>query len=72
MDYIKSEDELLQSIIDTDGDCIKASQCPRCPFAKECVVQAIEVARLLPKETRVRLAYEKLFNKLMENELDNE
>lgn len=70
MDCIKSEEELLQAIIDKDGDCVNPSLCLACPFANICIDRAITRARLLPKETRVRLAYEKLFNKLMENELE--
>lgn len=70
MDCIKSEDDILQGIIDTDGDCVRAEWCLKCPFANKCVFKAISLARLLPKQTRVRLAYEKLFNKLMEDELE--
>lgn len=71
MDYIKSEDELLQGIINKEGDCVDASWCLSCPFADKCVSKAITSARrLLPKEERVRLAYEKLFNKLLEKEIE--
>jgi len=71
MDYIKTEHEILQSIIDTDGNCINASLCLKCPFSSKCIDRAITKARrLLPRETRVRLAYEKLFNELMESELN--
>lgn len=70
MDCIKSEEELLQAIIEKDGDCVHPSLCLICPFANLCVDRAIRRARLLPKETRVRLAYEKLFNKLMDAELE--
>ena len=70
MDIIKTEEEVLQTIIDKDGDCIDVTLCNLCPFVTKCVNTAIRKARLLPKETRVRLAYEKLFNKLMESELE--
>jgi len=71
MDEIfKSENELLQGIIDKDGDCISAAWCVMCPFSDICVLQAISKAYLLPKEERVRKAYDRLFNDLMENELD--
>ena len=73
MDYIKTEHEILQSIIDTDGNCVNASLCLKCPFASKCIDRAItKVRRLLPRKTRVRLAYEKLFNELMENELNEQ
>jgi hypothetical protein len=71
MDCIKSEDELLQGIIDKQGDCISPTWCGNCPFIDNCLVRAITYGKLLPKEVRVRMAYEKLFNKLMENELGN-
>lgn len=72
MEFIKSEDELLQYIINIDGNCVCTSTCRYCPFIDKCITIAITKERkLLPKETRVRLAYEKLFNKLMENELDS-
>ena len=70
MNIIKTEEELLQIIIDKDGDCVDITLCNLCPFAIKCVNTAIRKARLLPKETRVRLAYEKLFNKLMDKELE--
>jgi hypothetical protein len=69
--YFKSEEALLQAIIDIDGDCIKADWCIMCPFAEKCIGRAITEARLLPKEDRARLAYEKLFNELMEKELED-
>jgi hypothetical protein len=73
MNQIKTEHEILQSIIDADGDCINISLCLGCPFAAKCVDKAITRARrLLPKQTRVRLAYERLFNELMENELNEQ
>lgn len=72
MDKIfKSETELLQGIINREGDCISAAWCVMCPFSDACVLQAVNKARLLPKEERVRRAYDKLFNELMEKELDD-
>lgn len=67
--YFKSEDALLEAIIAVDGDCLQISWCMMCPFVDICVGKAISQAKLLPKEDRARLAYEKLFNKLMEEEL---
>ena len=73
MDQIfKSEKHLLQSIIDKDGDCVSAAWCLMCPFQDDCISKAIKDARLLPQEERVRRAYEKLFDELMEKELDDE
>jgi hypothetical protein len=69
--YFKSEKELLQGIIDRDGDCIDASWCIMCPFANICVSSAIKSAKLLPKEERVKRAFDKLFNEMIEEELDN-
>lgn len=70
-EFFKNEDELLQGIISKDGDCVNVAWCLVCPFASECISKAISHARLLPKDQRVRLAYGKLFDKLMENELDD-
>ena len=67
--YFKTEKALLQGIIDREGDCIDTSWCLQCPFMNECVVKAITDAKLLPKEERVKRAYERLFDDLMENEL---
>lgn len=73
MDNIfKTEKALLQGIIDKEGDCVSAAWCLMCPFQSECVGKAVREAKLLPKEERVRKAYEKLFDELMENELDDE
>jgi hypothetical protein len=72
MDFIKTEHEILQNIIDTDGNCLSSTNCKHCPFADKCLGMAITKARrLLPRISRVRLAYERLFNKLMEDELDS-
>lgn len=67
----KSQTELLQGIINREGDCISADWCLQCPFAEICVSKAIKEAKLLPKEERVRKAYEMLFDGLMEEELDD-
>jgi len=66
----KSEKELLQSIIDKEGDCVSAAWCLQCPFQDLCISKAINKAKLLPKEERVRKAYDKLFDELMDKELD--
>ena len=71
MDQIlKSEKQLLESIIEREGDCISAAWCLMCPFQKDCISKAINNARLLEKDERVRRAYNKLFDELMEEELD--
>jgi len=71
MNIIKTEEEVLQAIIDKDGNCIDAGWCLICPFADKCVSKAITKARkLLPRKTRVRLAQDKLFNELVEKELE--
>ncbi len=70
--YFKNEKALLQGIIDKEGDCIDTSWCMMCPFADACVMKAVTDARLLPKEERVKRAYNKLFDELMEKELDEE
>lgn len=67
--YFNSEEALLQGIIDKDGDCVNLAWCLMCPFSDKCISKAITDSRLLPKDERVRLAYEKLFDKLMEEEL---
>jgi hypothetical protein len=73
MDKIfKSERELLQGIINKEGDCISVAWCLMCPFQDACVGRAINEAKLLPKEERVKRAYERLFDQLMENELDDQ
>lgn len=69
--FFKNEESLLQAIIDVDGDCIKADWCLMCPFSSRCIGRAITEARLLPKEDRARLAYEKLFIELLEQELND-
>lgn len=69
--YFKSEKELLQGIIDKNGDCISSDWCLMCPFQKDCVSRAIREQRLLPQEERVKRAYDKLFDDLMEKELDD-
>jgi len=69
--FFKTEESLLQAIIDVDGDCIKVEWCMNCPFSSKCISRAITEARLLPKEDRVRLAYEKLFTELLERELND-
>lgn len=68
--YFKSEKELLQGIINRQGDCIDASWCMMCPFVDACISRAIIDAKLLSKEERVKRAYDRLFDDLMENELD--
>lgn len=67
-----TEDALMQAIIDVEGDCIKIDWCMMCPFSHKCVSKAISEARLLPKEDRVRLAYDKLFIKVVDEELSDE
>lgn len=69
--YFKTEKELLQGIIDRKGDCLDSSWCLMCPFAKACIQKAITHAELLPQEERVKRAYDKLFDELMEKELDD-
>ena len=69
--YFKSEDDLLEAIVAIDGDCINTKWCIMCPFQARCVGRAITEAKLLPKEDRARLAYERLFNKLLEDELSD-
>lgn len=69
--YFKSEKELLQGIIDKDGDCISAAWCIMCPFSEVCISRAINEARLLPKEERVKRAYDKLFIDALEEEIDD-
>ena len=68
----KSERHLLQGIIDKDGDCVSAAWCLMCPFSDDCISRAITHARLLPQEERVQRAYNKLFDELMENELEED
>lgn len=70
--YFKSENELLQGIIDKEGDCIDASWCIMCPFSSACVLSAISKARLLPKEERVKRAFDRLFTEALEEELDGQ
>ena len=72
MDIIETQIELLQGIIERDGDCIDASWCVICPFAEKCVLNAVTKARLLPKEERVRRAVDKLFTYELEKQLDDE
>lgn len=69
--YFKSEKELLQGIIDKNGDCISAAWCLMCPFSNICISKAVSKARLLPKEERVKRAYEKMFTDMLEEELDD-
>ena len=72
MDRFESQIELLQGIIERDGDCIDASWCVMCPFAEQCVLNAVTKARLLPKEERVRRAVDKLFTYELEKQLNDE
>lgn len=67
----KSEKELLESIIRVEGKCLNAVWCMMCPFNNECIGSAITKAKLLPEEERVKRAYNKLFDELMEDELDD-
>lgn len=69
--YFKSENELLQSIIESNGDCINAYWCAACPFSDACISKAITHRRLLSKEERVKRAVDRLFFKLVEEELDD-
>lgn len=69
--FFKSEKELLQGIIDKNGECISAAWCIMCPFSDACISRAINEARLLPKEERVKRAYDKLFNEVFEEELND-
>lgn len=61
----------MQGIIDKDGDCISAAWCIMCPFSKACISKAISESRLLPKEERVKRAYDKLFIEVLEQEIDD-
>ena len=70
--YFKSQKELLENIIAKKGDCISADWCIMCPLSSKCVFNAISTAHLLPKEDRVRLAYEILFDDEVEEELNEE
>jgi hypothetical protein len=69
--FFKTEKELLQGIIDKDGDCIDASWCIMCPFSDACAFKAVRDAKLLPKEERVKRAFDKLFTELVDEELDD-
>lgn len=66
----ESERQLLENIIKTDGDCINYTWCLACPFATDCVYKAVTHARLLPKEERVRRAFNKLFTEVFEEEIN--
>ena len=70
--FFKTEKELLQGIIDRKGDCISAAWCMMCPFQAACITKAINKAKLLPQEERLKRAAERLFDTLMEEELDDE
>lgn len=62
----------MQGIIDKEGDCISAAWCMMCPFQDACITKAINRAKLLPKEERLKRACDRLFDTLMEKELDDE
>lgn len=68
----KSEKELLEGIIRAEGDCLSADWCLMCPFMDDCVGKAITDAKILPKEERLRKAYDKVFDELMEKELEDD
>ena len=66
----EAEELVLQYIIDNKGDCLLASWCLVCPFQKECIAKSITDKRsLLPKEIRLRKASDRMFNKLIDEEL---
>ena len=69
-DEYPTENELLQYIIDAEGDCIKASWCLVCPFCDNCVFNALRGGKLMSREVRVKLASDRLFNKILECELN--
>lgn len=69
-EYFKKQVELLERIIESEGDCISAAWCIICPFKEDCISKAVTSARLLPKEERVMRAYDTLFTNALEQELD--
>ena len=69
--FFDTEEELLQGIIDVKGDCINVSWCIMCPFSNTCIFSAVKNARLLSREKRVKKAVDRLFFKLIEEELDD-
>lgn len=67
----KTEEEVLESIILLDGDCVTAAMCLECPFSNFCVSRAILDGVMLNKEERVNRAYDMLFNEFIEEVLDD-
>lgn len=71
MNYkLEPEKELLEKIVESEGNCVYASWCQNCPFLDECAGNAIRNGKLLSKEVRIHKAYDKLFYDEMERELN--
>jgi len=70
-DEYPTENQLLQLIIDVDGNCVNASWCLVCPFCDNCVFNALRGGKLISREVRVKLASDKLFNDILEHELND-
>ena len=64
---------MYEKIVELGGDCFQSKErppCQKCPFQKECLHKIIVLAEVIPKETRLGWALDKLVEEYLFNDVD--
>lgn len=72
MEYKKEQLDMLQFIINKDGDCFWYNRCANCPLYSACIGNAMSSGSFMIPEKRVQRAYDILFDTSVEQELLDE
>ena len=61
-----SEKQILEDILEKEGDCLDWKNCVRCPFKSKCLLNVITQPKsMYTKRERVNLALNKLTNEIL-------
>lgn len=66
---LKTHEEMLDRIVELDGDCLDAKNCSICPFAALCLPEFLKDRKRPTKSDRVQMALDALTrNSLMDDD----
>jgi len=64
------EIQILEKIIDLEGDCLSAGLCIQCPFKHDCLPEFLKTKKYRPSPPeRLNLALDKIANTILLDDL---